>query len=57
MTKKEAQQIERLQRLVEVERERAEKAWQGYRTALYENVELKMQLEAVREAIGIEVNP
>lgn len=45
-------QIERLERLLEAERERSEKAWDGYREALYENVDLKMRLEAVQKAIN-----
>ena len=45
-------QIERLERLLEAERERSEKAWDGYRQALYENVDLKMRLEAVQKAIN-----
>ena len=45
-------QIERLERLLEAERERSEKAWDGYRKALYENVDLKMRLEAVQKAIN-----
>ena len=45
-------QIERLERLLEAERERSEKAWDGYHQALYENVDLKMRLEAVQKAIN-----
>ena len=45
-------QIERLERLLEAERERAEKAWDGYRQALYENVDLKMRLEVIQKAIN-----
>ena len=45
-------QIKRLERLLEAERERSEKAWDGYRKALYENVDLKMRLEAVQKAIN-----
>jgi len=51
MTKKEQREIERLKRLLEVERERTEKAWQGYREALYENVDMKMKLEAIEKAL------
>jgi hypothetical protein len=40
-----------LERLIEVERERAEKAWEGYRKALYENVDIKLRLEAVEKAL------
>jgi len=51
MTKTEARKIERLERLLEAERERAERAWEGYRAALYENVEIKLKLEAVARAL------
>ena len=45
-------QIERLERLLEAERERSEKAWDGYRQALYENADLKMRFEAVQKAMN-----
>lgn len=51
MTKKEQMQMERLVRLLDVERERADKAWANYRDALWENVDLKMKLEAVEKAL------
>lgn len=51
LNKKEQLQFERLTRLLETERERAEKAWVGYRAALYELVDLKMKLEAVERAL------
>jgi hypothetical protein len=51
MTKKEQLEFERLKRLLEVERERAEKAWSGYRETLYENVDLRIKLEAIEKAI------
>lgn len=50
-TKADQRKIERLERLLAAERERAERAWAGYRTALYENVEIKMKLEAVERAL------
>lgn len=40
-------QIERLTRLLEAERERAEKAWIGYRESLYELVDLRMTVEEI----------
>lgn len=43
--------IERLERLLEAERDRAEKAWDGYREALYESVDLKMKLEAIEKIV------
>ena len=51
MTLKKDRQIERLERLLAVERERSEKVWEGYRAALYENVDIKMRLEAVDRAL------
>lgn len=44
-------EVERLNRLVEAERQRAEKAWEGYRAALYENVEIKLRLDRVEAAL------
>lgn len=51
MTVKQTRQIERLERLLAAERKCAEKAWEGYRAALYENVDIKMRLEAVERAL------
>lgn len=51
MTLKKDRQIERLERLLAVERERAEKIWEGYRAALYENVDMKMRLEDIDRAL------
>jgi hypothetical protein len=51
MNKKEQLQFERLERLLAAERKRAESAWNGYRVALYELVDLKMKLEAVQKAL------
>jgi hypothetical protein len=45
-------QIERLERLLTAERERAEKAWNAYRETLYENVEMKLKLDAVARALN-----
>ena len=45
-------EIERLRRLLEVERQRAEKAWTGYREALYELVELQMKNEAIYQILN-----
>ena len=44
-------QIERLERLLAAERERAEVAWEGYRKALYENVTIKLKLEAIQAVL------
>lgn len=43
--------IERLERLCSTERERADRAWDGYRTALHELVDLKMKIEAIERAL------
>ncbi len=51
LNKKEQLQFERLERLLAVERERAESAWAGYRDALYQLVDLRMKLEAVKRAL------
>ncbi len=51
MTVKLKRQIERLERLLAAERERCEKVWEGYRAALYENVDMKMRLEAIDRAL------
>ena len=51
MTKKEKLELERLHRLLAAERERAEKAWSGYRDALYELVDLKMKLERIEKVL------
>ncbi len=51
MSAKLLRKIERLERLIESERERAETAWAGYRDALYENVDLKMKFEAIERAL------
>lgn len=51
MTKKERLQMERLERLLEAERDRAEQAWEGYRSALYELVDVKMKLESIEKVL------
>ncbi len=51
LNKKEALEFERLKRLLDVERERAEKAWSGYREALYELVDMKMKLERIEKIL------
>lgn len=51
MNAKEKLQFERLEHLLAVERERAEKAWSGYREALYELVDVKMKLEAIEKVM------
>ena len=49
--------IERLERLLAAEQERAEKAWDGYRSALYENVDLKMKFEEIQKILSEKENP
>jgi len=51
LTKTEQLKFERLQRLLEAERQRAEKAWEAYRKTLYELVDIKMRLEGVQKAL------
>jgi hypothetical protein len=51
LNKKDQAKFERLERLLMAERERAERAWIGYRETLYELVEIKMKLENVRKAL------
>ena len=52
MTKKEAMEMERLKRLLEAERERAEKSWSAYRETLYELVDVKMKLDRIERAMN-----
>ena len=51
LTKKEQHEFDRLSRLLKAEQERAEKAWIGYRDALYELVEIKLKLEAIEKIL------
>jgi hypothetical protein len=52
MNKKEQIQFERMSRLLEAERKRAEQAWEGYRSALYQLVDLQMKMERIQKAIN-----
>ena len=52
LNKKEQRQFERLERLLAAEKERSDKAWDAYRSTLYELVEVKMKLEAVERIIN-----
>ena len=38
--------------MLEAERERSEKAWSGYRNALYELVDLKIKIEQIEKVIN-----
>ena len=51
LTKNEQLKFQRLERLLEAERQRAEKAWEAYRLTLYELVDIKMRLEGVQRAL------
>jgi hypothetical protein len=51
LNKKEKMQFERLERLLDAERERAETAWEGYRGALYELVDLRLKLARIENAL------
>lgn len=44
--------LERLQMQLDAERDRAEKAWEHMRELMYENVDLKLKLDAVRAAMN-----
>lgn len=44
-------EIERLRRLLESERERAESAWAGMRRLMWEHVDMRLKLEAVEAAL------
>jgi hypothetical protein len=43
--------IAKLEALLEAEQERSRKAWDGYRDALYECVELRLRLDAAKQAL------
>lgn len=44
--------LERLQMQLDAERARAEKAWEHMRELMYENVDLKLKLDAVKAAMN-----
>ena len=52
MNKQEQLKFERLERMLEAEKERSEKAWSGYRDALYELVDLKIKIEQIEKVIN-----
>lgn len=52
MNHKERLQMQRLERLLEAERQRAEKAWENYRSALYELVDVKLKLERIEKVLS-----
>jgi hypothetical protein len=52
LNKKEQLQFERMSRLLEAERQRAEQAWEGYRSTLYQLVDLQMKMERIQKAIN-----
>lgn len=47
MNKAERLKMERLERLLEAEKERSEKAWIAYREVLYKLVDAEMKLERI----------
>lgn len=51
MTKKERLQMERLQRLLDAERERAQMLWGGYCEKMIEAVDLKIKIERIEKII------
>ena len=52
MNKQEQLKFDRLERMLEAEKERSEKAWSGYRDALYELVDLKIKIEQIEKVIN-----
>ena len=52
MNKQEQLKFDRLERMLEAERERSEKAWSKYRDALYELVDLKIKIEQIEKVIN-----
>jgi hypothetical protein len=52
LNKKEQRQFERLERLLAAEKERSDKAWDAYRSAMYELVDVKMKLEAIERIMN-----
>jgi hypothetical protein len=52
LNKQEQLKFERLERMLEAERERSEKAWSGYRDALYELVDLKIKIEQIEKVLN-----
>jgi len=52
LNKQEKLKFERISRLLEVQRKRAEQAWEGYRSALYQLVDLQMKMELIQKAIN-----
>ena len=51
MTKKEAREFERIKRLLEAERERAEQLWKNHRETLYALVDAQLKLEAIENVL------
>lgn len=45
-------EIDRLRMLLEAERERAESAWAHIRSLMWENVDMKLKLDAVSAALN-----
>lgn len=52
MTKAKDREILRLQRLLEVERERAERAWAWCREALHQNADMRLKLEEIERVLS-----
>lgn len=51
MTKKERLQMERLERLLEAERERSESLWVNYREIMWKYVDYKLKLESIEKVL------
>lgn len=54
MNKKDKLEFERLQRLLEAEKQRTEKAWDAYRSTLYELVDVQMKLDRIQAVLRSE---
>ena len=51
MNKSEKLKFEKLQRLLEAERQRAEVAWQAYKETLYQLADAQMQLDEIKKVM------
>ena len=52
LTKKENLEIEKLKRLLEIEKSRSDKMFREWRAVSYENMDLKMQIEAIKKVLN-----
>ena len=52
LNKQEQLKFERLERILEAEKERSETVWNAYRDALYELVDLKIKIEQIEKVLN-----